>query len=362
MANPNNPLPKYVQLKNHLKELIRRGEIPPGEPLPSENTLMRQFKVSRHTVRQSLGELKSEGWVSSEQGRGTYSIYREKSNGRTVAVLTTYISDYIFPAIISGIEEVLSAAGFTLTLISTGNDKNKEAQCLENLLSQDIVGLIVEPTKSATPNHNLKYFQELGKRQIPYLMLHAVYSDLDPAHVIMDDEAGGYLAAQYLLQLGHREIAGIFKVDDLQGIKRQAGFIRALQEYHIELPLGFVGNYNTEEQLFSYPYRFIRNLLQNTPRPTAVVCYNDHIALEVLKAIRDMEMRVPEDISLVGFDDSNLALASEVKLTTIKHPKVEMGRQAARMIIEMIEGNAEKPRMMYQPELVVRTSCGQHTV
>ncbi|MEW5785134.1 MAG: GntR family transcriptional regulator [Bacillota bacterium] len=341
-----------------MKDKITKGHITPGEQLPSENTLARQFKLSRHTVRQALGELENERWIFREQGRGTFCApQREKVNGKTLAVLTTYISDYIFPTIIQGIEEVISSSGYTLVLVNTNNDKKKEAQCMENLISQDIQGMIVEPTKSAGENINLDYYKELDKREIPYLMLHAVYPELDPAYIIMDDEKGGYLAAKYLLQLGHRRIAGLFKSDDIQGIKRQDGFLSALNEYGIEIPGDLLGNYETE-RLFSFPYQFTANLLRKNPQPSAIVCYNDQIAMQVLEAVRDRGLKIPEDISVIGYDDSNLAVASEVKLTSIKHPKAEMGRQAGRFLIDMLEGRIKKPRLTYQPELVVRSSCG----
>lgn len=357
MSTTGKPLPKYYMLKEYLKDKIIKGHIVPGEQLPSENALAGQFKLSRHTVRQALGELENERWIYREQGRGTFCApQREKGEGRTLAVQTTYISDYIFPAIIRGIEEVVSLSGYTLVLANTNNDKKKEAQCLENLIGQDIKGMIVEPTKSAGENINLEYFKELEKREIPYLMLHAVYGELDPAYIIMDDEKGGYLATKYLLQLGHRRVAGLFKSDDRQGVYRQAGFMNALKEYGLELPPHFLGNYDTE-RLFSYPYQFTADLLRHNPRPTAIVCYNDQIAMQVLEAVRDAGLKVPGDISVIGYDDSNLAVASEVKLTTIKHPKAEMGRQAARFIIDMVEGRIRKPRLVYQPELIVRSSC-----
>lgn len=355
MLEQNNSMPKYHQLKEYLKELILSGKIASGEQLPSENTLVRQFNLSRHTVRQALGELENDGWIYREQGRGTFCAFREKRK-QTIAVLTTYISDYIFPNIIRGIEEVLSSAGYTLILANTGNNKDKEAQCMKNLMEKDIAGLIVEPTKSARENVNSNYFAELERRRVPYLMLHAVYPELDPAYIIMDDEKGGYLATKYLLQIGHRVIAGIFKSDDLQGVRRQAGFAAALAEYNVDLEPGLVGNYETE-QLFSYPYQFTCSVLERNPRPTAIVCYNDQIAMQVLQAIRDRGLTVPEDISVVGYDDSSLATASEVKLTSIKHPKADMGRQAARFIIDMVEKRVEKPKLVYAPELVVRSSC-----
>lgn len=355
----NKTAPKYARLKEYLKEEMKRGVIIPGGQLPSENMLAEQFKISRHTVRQALSDLENEGLVFREQGRGTFRSYPTKAKGKTVAVVTTYISEYIFPEVIRGIEEVLSAAGCTLILANTGNDQDKEASCFENLLQQKISGLIIEPTQSARRKINLKYYNELERKGIPYLMLHAYYPELDPAYIVMDDEKGGYQAAEYLIQLGHRKIAGIFKSDDLQGINRRAGFLKALKDYGIEITPNLIGDYETPE-LYSYPYQYGRNLLAGGDpdhRPTAMVCYNDQIALMILEALRDERIRVPEDFSVMSFDDSSLAVASEVKLSTIKHPKTAMGRQAARFILDMMENRVTKPKLIYQPELILRSSC-----
>lgn len=356
MFELNGSSPKYHQLKEFIKTQILRGEILPGEKITSENTLARQFKLSRHTVRQALGELENEGFICREKGRGTFCSFNWKNTVKNIAVLTTYISDYIFPAIIRGIEEVLSNNGYNLILANTNNDKSKEAQCLENFLSQEIGALIIEPTKSALENTNIGYYKELEAKGIPYLMLHAYYPDLDPGYIIMDDAQGAYLATNHLLQLGHRRIAGIFKNDDLQGIKRQAGFLSALKEYDITENPNWIGNYTTE-QLRTYPYQFTQNLLRQEDRPTAIVCYNDQIAVEVLEAIRNESLKVPDDISVVGFDDSSLATATEIKLTTIRHPKASMGRQVGENIIQMLTGKVTKPRIIYPSELVIRSSC-----
>jgi GntR family transcriptional regulator of arabinose operon len=358
VLDPNSRLPKYYQLKEYLKDAIRRGDIVPGAQLPSENSLVQSFAISRHTVRQAIGELENEGLVYREQGKGTFCAYPERARAGKVAVLTTYISDYIFPSMIGGIEEVLSGAGYSLILANTNNDKAKEAQCLEALLKDEIVGLLMEPTKSARENVNSAYYRELERREIPYLMLNAAYSELDSAYVVMDDEAGGYVATNYVLQLGHRLVAGIFKADDLQGVNRQAGFTKSLAEFGIAPQPDLLGNYETEE-LESYPYQFARRILRRPERPSCIVCYNDQIALHVLQGVRDEGLRVPEDVSLVGYDDSSLAVASEVKLTTIRHPKAEMGRQAARLLLGMLAARMDKPRFVYQPELVVRSSCRQ---
>ena len=129
-----------------------------------------------------------------------------------------------------------------------------------------------------------------------------------------------------------------------------------MQEHGIEPLPALIGSYETEE-LYSFPYQFTRQLLQETPVPTGMVCYNDQVALIVLEALREEGVKVPEEISLVSFDDSRLAVASEVKLTGVKHPKSAMGRQAARMLLDMLENKTHKPRLVYQPELILRTSC-----
>ena len=356
MIDLNSLLPKYHQLKEYLKKQIRSGEISPGQKLPSEADLVRRFRLSRHTVRKAFGELEHEGWIFREQGRGTFCSLREKGNGKTIAVLTTYISNYIFPSIIRGIEKTLSSAGYILILANTWNDRKKETQFLDNILNHDIAGLIIEPTRSAEYNANRDYFTELDRRKIPYIFLHAAYKEMDPAYVVIDDEAGGFMATRYVLEQGHRRLAGIFKADDLQGVRRQEGFLRAMREAGCPVPRDFIGNYGTE-QLFSFPYQYTRYLLQKANPPTAIVCYNDEIALKAIEAIVDAGLEVPRDVSIIGYDNSHLAAASRPRLTSINHPKEEMGGRAAQLMLDMILGKADKPRFTYQPELVERSSC-----
>lgn len=356
MHRLDGKLPLYQQIKDYFVDKIENEEIMTGELLPSENQISKDFDVSRHTVRQAFSMLENEGYIKREQGRGTVCLgKKEARSNKTIAVLTTYISDYIFPHIINGIEEVLSSKGYTLNLANTNNNREKEAQFLQKFIAQNVSGIIVEPTQSAIDNPNLGYFEEMEQQNIKYIMIHATYSDLDPAFVIMDDQKGGYLATNYLIQLCHRDIAGIFKSDDIQGIERQKGFLKALKDSNITPTDNFIGNYVTENMDY-FPYQFTRYII-NTGKPTAIVCYNDQIALRVIDAIKDSGLRIPEDISVVGYDDSNLATASDVKLTTINHPKKEMGKQVANFLLDMLGKNNYKPQHVYEPELIVRTSC-----
>ena len=144
-----------------------------------------------------------------------------------IIVITTYVSEYIFPFLIKGIEEVLSKNGYDILLLSTNNEKEKERELLKKLLEYDVVGAIIEPTASALGNTNIDYYKEISKNNIPYLMINAAYDKEKQSYVSIDDEKGGYKICKYLIQLGHKKIAGLFKEDDIQGIERKKGYLKA---------------------------------------------------------------------------------------------------------------------------------------
>ncbi|WP_214816670.1 GntR family transcriptional regulator [Exiguobacterium sp. s131] len=361
---------KYNMVKDHILEWIKDGTVRPGEKIPSENELVQSFGVSRHTIRQAVGELVNEGYLYREQGSGTYcspilptstpQTIERLGNGKNIGVITTYISDYIFPSIIRGIESHLASKGYTLTLSCTDNNVEKERQCLEMMLDRQIDGLIVEPTKSSSYNPNIKYYLELEQQHTPYLMINQYYSQLTPPYLIMDDEKGGFLAAEHLIKLGHERIMGLFKTDDLQGVHRMRGFIRAFREYNLPLEPELIITYTTEELVPSF-YDVIHQVFENADeRPSAIVCYNDQLALNVLDQLRNLRLSVPQDVSLVGYDDSVLAVATEVKLTSIIHPKQELGRAAAEWIIAAVEKKDTPPSHTYEPELIVRNSTAPY--
>lgn len=359
---------KYNIVKEKITEWITSGKVKPGEKIYSENELVKMFGVSRHTIRQAIGDLVHEGWLYREQGAGTFcsnKILEDQSptlqplmsgTGKNIGVITTYISDYIFPSIIRGIESYLTAEGYTLTLTCTNNDVEKEKQCLQTLLNRNIDGLIVEPTKSSNYNPNIPYYLELEQKNIPYLMINQLYSQLMPPHIIVNDENGGYLATEHLIKLGHEKIIGLFKTDDLQGVNRMRGFIRAYRESGLTSFPEMVITYTTEER-YDKLLKRLEKYFNTDTRPTAIVCYNDELAIQVLNLLRNLGFSVPEDVSIVGNDDSFLAEATDVKLTTITHPKTQMGIDAAKWIVSAVEKKAARPpSIVHEPKLVIRNS------
>lgn len=360
---------KYNMVKQAIKAKILDGIYKPNEKISSESELMKEFGVSRHTVRLAIGDLVSTGWLYRQQGSGTFcadrSMYETTQNSGTqknIAIVTTYLSDYIFPSIIRGAETKLSEEGYQVSIFSTNNDHEMERNVLEKILAQQFDGVIVEPTKSAYSNPNIAYYLNLEQLSIPYIMINAYYDELEPISIVMDDEKSGFLQTEHLIKLGHKNIIGCFKTDDTQGVKRMKGFLKAHRQNNVPIVPSHIITYNTEEKL-SKPVNELEKILDaSNSSITGLVCYNDELAMQLLELLRVKGIRVPEDISIVGHDDSMLAEISEVKLTSIGHPKSEMGELAASLIVELVKSkhktsnNFNASSKVYEPELVVRSS------
>ncbi|WHY01007.1 GntR family transcriptional regulator [Neobacillus sp. DY30] len=361
---------KYDIVKQEIQSRILDGTYQPHQKISSESELMKQFGVSRHTVRAAIGDLVNKGWLYREQGAGTFcadrSLDNRSSSGvtqRNIAIITTFISDYIFPSIIRGAESFLSQHGYNVSLFSTNNDHENEKRILEKILTEPFDGVIIEPTKSAISNPNIGYYLNMERLNIPYIMIHAYYEELEPLSITMNDEKGGYVQAEHLIQLGHTNIVGFFKTDDLQGVKRMKGFIKAHRHYGVTINPNGIVTYDSSDKV-NKPIQTFIELLDQGLKPTAIVCYNDELAISMLEVLREKNFRVPEDFSMVGFDDSLIGRLAAVKLTTIQHPQSKMGETAAKMIVDLVKEKNNQPKktndkvqsIIFEPSLIVRDS------
>lgn len=337
---------KYVQLFEVLKRDIDQGVYQNGQRLPGENEMAEQYGMSRQTVRQALSLLEQERLIERRQGSGTYVHKLEARRRRSwnVGVIATYISEYIFPSILRGIEGELSEEGFFPLLSATKNRVENERKILEDYMGKNIDGLIVEGTKSALPNPNLPLYEKLEQMGIPVVFFNSCYPALDHAvSVTMDDAGGGYQAVMCLVAKGHRNIAGIFKNDDMQGLRRYEGYTRGLLESGLPLRDSWVTWFNSEnrESLLTDEYGVSR-LLETIAPCTAVVCYNDEVAVKLEKAMTTRGLQVPKDKALISFDNSPLGALASSGLTSFDHPKESLGACAARKLISMMNGREEK--------------------
>lgn len=353
---------KYMTLMENLKGDILSGKIRPGEKLPSENELSARYEISRHTVRKALGMLANEGYITAEHGRGTFCSERMRhtKSSRNIAVITTYLSDYIFPRLLQGIDGVLTENGYSIILKNTGNSRAKEVRCLEDILTKDIEGLIIEPSKSQMYCKHQHLYERLEEYEIPYVFMQGIFPQMEgKPYVLMDDCKGGYLLTKYLIDLGHKGIAGIFKADDIQGQERHKGYVKALQEGGMAYDPDMVIWFHTEDRTVK-PISEITRLAKARADLDAVVCYNDQIAMETVRVLKKAGKRVPQDISITGYDNSAIAQSGSVKLTTIAHPQEQLGEMAAELLLQCIRQGAvmeEERHLLIAPELIVRESC-----
>ncbi|AGY76442.1 GntR family transcriptional regulator [Clostridium autoethanogenum] len=186
---------KYEKVKEEIISWAVNEKYKPHEKIPTESELMELFKVSRHTIRRAISDLAAEKYLYRLQGSGIYvSDFKQNeiylTNNKNVGVLTTYISNYIFPDIIRGIEDTLYDESYSLLLSSTKNNIMLESSNLKNLLAHKIDGLIVEPTKSAYQSPNMGYFNNLIEQDIPFIMINASYSQVKVPSLCVDDLKG----------------------------------------------------------------------------------------------------------------------------------------------------------------------------
>jgi len=354
---------KYFELVKELRDSIKKGNIRPGEKIPSENQLASRYAISRQTVRKAIEILAEEGYVYAVHGRGTFvsEMLLHSTRSNNIAVITTYLSDYIFPRVVQGIDDVMTENGYSIILKRTNNSRTREAEHLEQLIRKDIDGLIIEPSKSQIYCRHMNLYQALDDYRIPYVFIQGSYSQMaDKPHILLDDCKGEYLLTKHLIEKGHRDIVGVFKADDTQGLNRHKGYVKALQEAGISYDPDKVIWFYTEDRKM-HPKQKLIQLLQNRAQVpfTAVAAYNDQIAMELLDAIESQGLHCPKDIALTGYDDSYLASSGKVPLTTVSHPQEQLGRMAAELLIRLMNGEElgyEETHIIIEPELIERES------
>ena len=335
--------PKYLQVADSLRREIVEGSFRDGDTLCTEEILRMRFQVSRQTIRQAIALLEDDGLVERRRGSGTYVRHgpRRRQGLPRICVLTGYITDYISPEIISGIERVISERGAVMTLSATRNDPAVERALLERMMEGQIDGLIAEGCRTGEKTPNADCYRRFAERNIPVVFLNGYYRELPSIpRVAMDDFGGGRQAAQELLRRGYRRPAAMFKADDLQGQERERGFRQMLQEQGIPLAEENVLHFGTEDRMNLFAEDRVIRFLDRLAAGGAdsLVCYNDVFAFFAMEGLRERGVRIPEEIGVIGFDNAMFSQVSQPPLTTLSHPKERFGALAAEKLIQMMDG------------------------
>lgn len=354
---------KYEAIAQWAMEKIQAEGLLPGDRFYSENEICEAHGVSRQTVRQALAILEQKGVLQRKRGSGTYVANNAlppltpEGTNHNIGVISTYFSDYIFPGIITGIEQVLSENGYGMQLAITGNKVQNEEKALLNMLEQRVSGLIVEPTKSALPSPNAELYREIKARGIPLVFFNAQYPWADFPLVAIDDVMAGRLATQCLLDAGHKDVAAFLQLDDYQGHLRYKGYMQSMAAAHRPVDTNRVIWYATEDfqDLFAAPER----ILARIKGCTGIVCYNDQLAFKLLEFCKAQGIEVPRQLSIVGIDNAELSSLCDPPLTTVAHPMQQLGAKVAQGVLALVQQPAAKVGHLFEPKLIERASVFQ---
>jgi len=352
---------KYEIVERDLKEKILAGIYAINDKLPTESELMSTYGVSRYTIRRAVGDLENEHYIYRIQGGGIFiddwqNAIKAPLKSKVIGVITTHIADYIFPNIITGIDRYISSEGYSILISNTQNNPEKERKSIQKMMESNLAGLIIEPTQSALDNPNKDLYQKIKDQELPTLFINAHYPELDFPYIEMDDFESGKVVTEQLIKLGHHKILGLFKIDDSQGVHRMNGFVKAYQERNELALLSEIVMYQSTDNMHAV-FTKLEKILLRDDRPSAIICYNDQLAIQVIDLIRSIGLEVPADVSVMGFDNYQLSQYISPKLSTVEHPKEKMGRAAGKMILEMIETGTKGEPLIYEPKLVIRDSA-----
>lgn len=349
----------YINVVETLKNEITFGNYEVNQKLPTEDELMRRFKVTRYAVRKALTELQNEHLIYKVQGSGMYiqdwnKKWQANPQSKTIGLICTHIADYIFPKIIAQIDSEIEPQGYSLLLANTHNYPQTERSSLIKMLDSQVAGLIVEPSESAKPCQNRDIYLRIEKSKIPLLFINAEYPEFNFPAIVNSDRESEKELTTYLLQQNHRRILGIFQTDDLQGVERMKGFIAAYQENNVNLASSNLIMYSSHDP-FSVISKKIDMYLNGPEPPTAIACYHDELAVLVIDKLKKLKIKIPQDISVVGFDNYDSSAYLNPSLTTMNYQRTSVGQEAGKGILALINGK-KFASVVHHPEMMIRDS------
>lgn len=304
--------------------------------------------VSEETRNRILQLVKELGYQPNAIARG---LVTKKT--KTIGLIIPDISNPFFPDIARGVEDSAHIYGYNVFLCNTDDNLEKESEYINALKEKYVDGIIF--TSSAPSNY--EHIMELIKSGVPVIMMDRRIESEDIYGVFIDNYEGGYLATKHLIDLGHRKIACITGPLNVRNAReRLAGYKKGLLENGLEVDeeLIFEGDYKINSGIVG-----TEKLLNNNKDITAIFACNDLMAYGAYETIRSYGYKIPDDISIVGFDDIQLSQILEPQLTTIRQPAYDMGLTAARMLIKLIEGKKlNKKIVTFKPQLIIRQSTG----
>lgn len=277
----------------------------------------------------------------------------------TIGFILNSITDPFFPELAKGIEEYATRLGYNLLLCNTKRDLQTEKKSIDMLRSKGVDGIILASVLKDDPN-----ILPLIEDEFPFVLINR--HSMDPAlknkinYVVLDNYQGGYLGMEHLFRLGHDRIAIITGNDNTStAILRTEGSIKALSDYGVKADRELIVDGKYQRHV---AYEAAKKLIAMESPPTAYFAQDDYMAIGIREALLEKGLRIPDDVALMGFDDTEIASFTGIDLTTISQKKYEMGTMGAKILIEKIEKTSSDvvSQLILKAGLIIRKSCGHY--
>ncbi len=275
----------------------------------------------------------------------------KSGSSKTVGVIIPDVVHYFFSTVISGIEDVVYQHDYNMILCQSNEMWEHEVKNIRTLLSSRVDGILASVAKTTS---DFGHYRSILEKNIPLVFFDRAAEEINTDSVVIDDETGSYKAVNHLLRSGKKRIVHLSGPPQLAIARnRMAGYLRAMKEYRLEPPSGDIVKCDDIESA----ERLIPALLARTPRPEAFFAVNDLTAAQTLMIVKRHGLRIPEDVAIVGFTNSQIATLTDPGLTSVDQKGFEMGQTAARLLIDRIENRrGTVQNKVITSELVIRGS------
>jgi DNA-binding LacI/PurR family transcriptional regulator len=336
--------PKKMLRQPSIKDIARLARV--SHPTVSR-ALQNSPLVNAKTAEKIRKIAKESGYRASAVARGLVT-----RRTRTIGLVVTTVSDPFTSEVVTGIEQTANDHGYCVFLADSNADPEREKKIVQSFAEQRVDGIIVTSSRVGA-----LYLPLLSEMMVPIVLVNDQYPGAFVHSVMICNQEGTKAVTEHLIELGHRRIAYIGDQFGYQSdTERFAGYREALDAAKIRVhpELAVRGDGKPEAALHA-----MEQLLALSDPPTAICCYNDMTALGAMRSIRMHRLRVPEDISVAGFDDLFIASYTDPPLTTVRQPMRRMGLLAMENLIKLMSGQESVVRVKIKAELIVRESTAK---
>lgn len=277
-----------------------------------------------------------------------------KSRSYTIGVIVPEIVHNFYAMVLEGVEDTAVEAGYNVMFCVSKESQKREENVINMLLRSRMDGLLIAPSKETNNDSHLK---SIIKKGIPLVFFDRYCEDIAASRVVVDDIRGAYNAVKFLVGTGCRNIAHIAGPKGLSNsFKRLTGYKEALSEAGLKVRDELIVHSDLTKQNI---IECVTKLLALKRRPDAIFAYNSYIAFEGMQVVKERGLKIPKDISFIGFANEPIISYTEPQLTTVLQPAYEMGRAATKMLLDQINGEPadfSPETVMFETTLVIRGS------